>query len=116
MSTEFRNEPFTDLVKKRTRRRCARRWRSEKRAGREYPLVIGGERIMTDSKLDSFNPANRTQLVGAFKSYKRTRQQAVESAYQAFQSWKNTNAQDRADLYSASLRSFASASTTCLHG
>ena len=28
--------------------------------------MIGGERITTESKLDSFNPANRTQLVGSF--------------------------------------------------
>ena len=28
--------------------------------------MIGGERIKTDAKLDSINPANRTQVVGRF--------------------------------------------------
>ena len=29
--------------------------------GREYPLVIGGERIKTGDFLESINPANRTR-------------------------------------------------------
>jgi 1-pyrroline-5-carboxylate dehydrogenase len=100
MSTEFRNEPFTDFSKEENAqlmRAALEKVKSE--LGREYPLVIGGERIKTDSKLDSFNPANRTQLVGRFqKATKELANQAVESAYQAFQSWKNVAAQERADF------------------
>ena len=67
--------------------------------GREYPLVIGGERITTESKLDSFNPANRTQLVGRFnKATKELANKAVESAAEAFKSWRNTPAQQRAEF------------------
>ena len=82
------------------RRRCAPRSRKCKsELGREYPLVIGGERIETDAKLDSINPANRTQVVGRFqKATKELANQAVESANDAFQTWKNTSAQERADL------------------
>ena len=100
MSTEFRNEPFTDFSKEenaQAMRVALEKVKSE--LGREYPLVIGGERITTDSKLDSFNPANRTQLVGRFqKATKELANQAVESAYNAFQSWKNTDAKVRSDL------------------
>lgn len=100
MSTEFRNEPFTDFSKEenaQAMRAALEKVKSE--LGQEYPLVIGGERIMTDSKLDSHNPANRTQLVGRFqKTTKELATQAVESAYQAFQSWKNNDAQNRADF------------------
>src|SRR5467141_72586 len=100
MSSEFRNEPFSDFSKEenaQAMRAALAKVQSE--LGREYPLVIGGERITTDSKLDSYNPANRTQLVGRFqKATKELANQAVESAYKAFQSWKNTNAQERADL------------------
>ncbi len=100
MSTEFRNEPFTDFTKEenaQAMRAALEKVNSE--LGREYPLVIGGERITTDSKLDSFNPANRTELVGRFqKATKELANQAVESAYQTFQSWKTTNAKERADF------------------
>src|ERR1700687_962807 len=100
MSTEFRNEPLTDFSKEENAQ--AMRAALEKvkgELGREYPLVIGDDRITTASRLDSFNPANRTQLVGRFqKATKELANQAVESAYKAFQSWKNTNAQERADL------------------
>jgi 1-pyrroline-5-carboxylate dehydrogenase len=100
MSTEFRNEPFTDFSKEenaQAMRAALVRVKSE--LGREYPLVIGGERIMTDSKLDSYNPAHRTQLVGRFqKATKELANQAVESAYKAFQIWEKTDTQKRADF------------------
>ncbi|MEP6717734.1 MAG: L-glutamate gamma-semialdehyde dehydrogenase [bacterium] len=100
MSTEFRNEPFTDFSKEenvQAMRAALEKVKGE--LGREYPLVIGGERIMTDSKLDSYNPASRTQLIGRFqKATKDLANQAVESAHQTFQVWKNTVAKERADL------------------
>ncbi len=80
MPTEFRNEPFTDFTKEENAQ--AMREAIEKvhgQLGREYPLVIGGERITTDSKLDSLNPANRTQIGGRFnKATKERAGRAVE--------------------------------------
>jgi len=100
MPVEFRNEPLTDFTKEenaQAMRDAIQKVKSE--LGREYPLVIGGERITTESKLDSFNPANRTQLVGRFnKATKELAQRAVENAYEAFLSWRKTPAKDRADL------------------
>src|SRR5882762_4301654 len=100
MPTEFRNEPFTDFSKEENAQ--AMRTALEKVKGeldREYPLVIGDERITTDAKLQSINPANRTQIVGRFqKATKELANKAVESAYEAFQTWKNTSPQARADL------------------
>ena len=100
MPTEFRNEPFTDFSKEENAQ--AMRDAIEKvgaQLGREYPLVIGGERITTDSKLDSLNPANRTQVVGRFnKATKELAERAVEDAAKAFETWKNTPAEHRAEL------------------
>lgn len=100
MSTEFRNEPFTDFSKEenaQAMRAALEKVKSE--LGREYPLVIGGERITTDYKLESINPANRKQVVGKFqKATRELANQAVESAYEAFQTWKNTPASERAEL------------------
>ena len=100
MPTEFRNEPLTDFSKEdnaRAMRDALEKVKSD--LGREYPLVIDGQRIKTESKFESINPANRTQVVGRFQ--KATREQAnraVEAAQEAFQTWKATSAEERADL------------------
>jgi len=100
MPTEFRNEPLTDF----SREENAQAMRSalekvKDQLGGEYPLVIGHDRVTTEAKLDSFNPANRTQLVGRFnKATKELAARAVEAAQDAFQTWKNTPAQERAEL------------------
>src|SRR5215207_6916670 len=100
MPAEFRNEPFTDFTKEENAQ--AMRDAIEKvraQLGREYPLVIGGERIATGNMLDSFNPANRTQLVGRFnKATRELASRAVEEAAKAFETWKNVPAADRAAL------------------
>jgi acyl-CoA reductase-like NAD-dependent aldehyde dehydrogenase len=100
MPTEFRNEPFTDFSKEenaQAMRDAIAKVREQ--LGREYPLVIGGERIETGSKLDSINPANRTQVVGSFhKATKELASQAVEKAAEAFETWKHTPASERAEL------------------
>jgi 1-pyrroline-5-carboxylate dehydrogenase len=100
MPTEFQNEPFTDFNKEENAQ--AMRAALEKvkaQLGKEYPLVIGGERINTGDTLESINPANRTQVVGKFhKATKELANKAVESAAEAFQTWRNVPAQERADL------------------
>lgn len=100
MPTEFRNEPFTDFTKEENAaamRAALDKVKSE--LGREYPLVIGGERIKTGDTLESINPANRSQVVGKFhKATKDLANQAVESAYKAFQTWRNTPVEERIQL------------------
>src|SRR5688572_25716958 len=100
MPTEFRNEPLTDFSKEENAQamRDAIQKVSEQ-LGREYPLVIGGERIATGNFLESYNPANRTQLVGRFnKATKELANRAVEEAAKVFQTSKNVPAADRAAL------------------
>ncbi len=98
MATEFRNEPLTDFSKEENAaamRAAIERVKSE--LGREYPLIIGGERMKAESKFDSINPANRTQVVGKFqKATKELANRAVEAAYEAFQTWRNVPAEERA--------------------
>ncbi|HET7287449.1 MAG TPA: aldehyde dehydrogenase family protein, partial [Pyrinomonadaceae bacterium] len=100
MPAEFRNEPFTDFTKEenaQAMRDAIKKVQGE--LGREYPLVIGGERITTGDILESINPANRTQVVGRFnKATKELASRAVEEAAKAFETWKNTPATDRAEL------------------
>jgi 1-pyrroline-5-carboxylate dehydrogenase len=100
MPTEFRNEPFTDFSKEENiaaMRAALEKVRGE--LGREYPLVIGGERIKTGSTLESINPANRTEVIGRFhKATKELAGRAVETAYQTFETWRNVSAAERAQL------------------
>jgi 1-pyrroline-5-carboxylate dehydrogenase len=100
MSTEFRNEPFTDFTKEENAaamRAAIEKVRGE--VGKEYPLVIGGERIKTGDTLESINPANRTQVVGKFhKATKELANRAVETAAATFETWRNVPAQERVQL------------------
>jgi 1-pyrroline-5-carboxylate dehydrogenase len=100
MPTEFRNEPFTDFTNEENAQ--AMRAALDKVAselGREYPLVIGGERINTGDTLDSINPANRAQVVGTFhKATRELANKAVEKAAEAFKTWRNVPVAERAQL------------------
>jgi 1-pyrroline-5-carboxylate dehydrogenase len=100
MPTEFRNEPFTDFTKPenaQAMRAAIDKVKAE--LGQEYPLVIGGERIKTDGKIDSINPAKRTQMVGRFnKATQELANRAVETAAKTFETWKKVPAEDRAQF------------------
>src|ERR1043166_2022168 len=100
MPTEFRNEPLTDFTK--PENEAGMRAAIEKVAGQlgqEYPLVIGGERIKTGSTLETINPANRTQVVAKFhKATKDLANRAVETAAEAFKTWRNRPSDERAQL------------------
>jgi 1-pyrroline-5-carboxylate dehydrogenase len=100
MPTEFRNEPLTDFSK--AENAAAMRAAIQQvntQLGQEYPLVIAGERIQTEVKFDSINPANRLQVVGKFqKATKELANRAVEAAHETFQTWRNVPAEERAQL------------------
>jgi 1-pyrroline-5-carboxylate dehydrogenase len=100
MTTEFRNEPLTDFSKEENAQAMRAALEKVKRElGREYPLVIGGERINTGDTLESINPANRTEVVGKFhKATKELANKAVETAAEAFKTWRNVPAEERAEL------------------
>jgi 1-pyrroline-5-carboxylate dehydrogenase len=100
MTTEFRNEPLTDFTKEENAVAMRAAIEKVKRdLGREYPLVIGGQRITTEDKFDSINPANRTQVVGRFqKATKELANRAVETAHETFKTWSATPAAERTDL------------------
>jgi 1-pyrroline-5-carboxylate dehydrogenase len=100
MTTEFRNEPLTDFTKEENAAAMrAAIDRVKTQLGKEYPLVIGGERIETGSTLESINPANRTEVVGKFhKATKELAERAVETAFKTFQTWKSVPPDERAKL------------------
>src|SRR6185437_5374597 len=64
--------------------------------GREYDLIIGGERVRTPEKLKSVNPARPSELVGLHqKATPEIATRAIETAWGNFQRWSRTPAEDR---------------------
>src|SRR3972149_5681533 len=97
---EFRNEPFTDFSLEANRtamQNALAQVRLE--MGKEFPLVIGGERLSTYDKFYSRNPSNVDEIVAVLqKASPREVERAVETADRAFQSWSRVPAEERAAL------------------
>ena len=100
MPTEFRNEPLTDFsIEGNAAAMRAAISKVKSQLGREYPLVIAGERISTGDTLKSINPANRSEVVGSFhKATKELANRAVDTAHATFKTWSTTSAAERADI------------------
>lgn len=98
---EFKNEPFTDFSKPENAeamKAAIEKVRGE--LGREYPVVINGEKISLESKFKSYNPANKTEVVGVFSegdSDTSLVDKAIDAATEAFKSWRNVPAAERAE-------------------
>ena len=96
----FINEPFFDFTKEdnaRKMRAAIERVRGQ--LGREYDLIIGGQRVKTADKIKSLNPSKPSQVVGIHqKAGKEHVEPAMAAALKAFDSWKNTSFEERAGL------------------
>ena len=98
---EFRNEPFTDFSKAENAdamRSAIEKVRSE--LGREYPVVINGEKITLSDKFHSYNPARKGEVVGVFSEVDTDTSlvdKAIDAATEAFRVWRNVPAVDRAE-------------------
>jgi 1-pyrroline-5-carboxylate dehydrogenase len=67
--------------------------------GREYGLIIGGERVRTQDKIRSLNPARPNQVVGIHqKAGVEHAERAMAAALRAFESWSRVSAPERASL------------------
>lgn len=61
----YKHEPFTDFTQDANRKAFQEALQKvEGYLGRDYPLIIGGERIMTEEKIVSSNPANKEEVIG----------------------------------------------------
>jgi 1-pyrroline-5-carboxylate dehydrogenase len=95
--SEFRNEPVTDFTQP-ANRQAMEKAQEKVRAqlGREYDLIIAGERVRTQEKLKSVNPSRPNEIVGIHqKATPELAKRAVESAYEYFRVWSRTKPEDR---------------------
>ncbi len=95
---EFRNEPFTDFSKPEERQKMqAAVEQVRAQLGREYPLVIGGQRLMPEGRWKSVNPSRPDEAVGVFpKATREHAEQAIQAAERAFEGWRRVPAEQRA--------------------
>jgi 1-pyrroline-5-carboxylate dehydrogenase len=96
----FVNEPYTDFTKPenaQAMRRALEKVRSE--FGKEYELLIGGERRRSSSKFDSVNPSNPSEVIGVHqKGTEHDAREAVEAAYEYFPTWAAVSMERRAEM------------------
>ncbi len=96
----FRNEVVLDFSKEENARRMREaiaRVRDE--LGREYPLVIGGQRVKTEEKIRSVNPAKPSEVVGIHQKAGAAHvEPAMQAALRAFETWSVTPWETRAAL------------------
>lgn len=100
MVQPFKHEPATDFSKEENRKAFETALKQVKdQFGMEFPLVIGGERITTDDKLASNNPANKDQVIGyVSKATKGHVDAAMKAAEEAFETWRKWDPYARAEL------------------
>ena len=96
----FANEPFLDFKKPENARAMREALQHVAgQLGHEYGLIIGGERIKTQEKIRSLNPARPEQVVGVHqKAGAEHAEKAMAAALRAFESWKKVSAAERASL------------------
>ncbi|AXH99671.1 L-glutamate gamma-semialdehyde dehydrogenase [Sporosarcina sp. PTS2304] len=96
----YKHEPFTDFTNEDNRKAYEEGLKLvESYLGQDYPLIIGGERIMTDKKLASTNPSNKEELIGNVSQASRElAEKAMETAKETFKTWRKVKPEQRADV------------------
>ncbi len=61
----------------------------EAQLGRDYPLVIGGEKIFTEKKTASINPCKKSEVIGyASNASQELADKAIRTAYETYDFWR----------------------------
>lgn len=98
MSTPFVNEPFSnfdDPAIAAKMQQAIDRVRSE--LGRDYPLVIDGQKVKSPSAIASVDPSNPDTVVGRVGEGKREHaERALQTALERFKTWQYVAAEERA--------------------
>ncbi|MED4571569.1 L-glutamate gamma-semialdehyde dehydrogenase [Brevibacillus agri] len=95
---DFVNEPTLDFTKpEHVREMKDALSKVEQELGREFPLHIGSEKIMTDKKITSINPGQVDQVIGYMSSSSQElAEKAMNTALSTFETWKHVPAAERA--------------------
>ena len=96
----YKHEPFTDFSQEANYNAYVEALNKvEGYLGQDYPLIIGGERITTEDKIVSYNPAKKTEVIGRVsKASKDLAEKAMQAADETFKTWKKVDPAIRADV------------------
>lgn len=98
--TPFTNEALVDFSREENKSLMRAALDKVKRElGQDYPLHIGGRKVMTEAKEVSINPGDISQVIGRVSQASiEDAEEALQAALQAFESWKKVPARDRAEF------------------
>jgi 1-pyrroline-5-carboxylate dehydrogenase len=94
----FVNQPFTDFSQSENAQAIrAELAKVKSELGKNYPLIINGEKIETGRKGKSLNPSNPSEVVGyVAQANAEQANQAVETAAARFKTWQYVSVEERA--------------------
>lgn len=100
MVTAYRHEPLTDFTVDENKLVFMEALKQvNSHLGKEYPLIINGERVTSGAVIASYNPARKTELIGTVSAAnKELAEEAMQAAYSAFSVWKKWSPEARAHL------------------
>lgn len=97
---KYKHEPLIDFSVKENKEAYEEALaKVEAELGADYPLIIGGDRITTEDKIISYNPAKKTEVIGSVsKASKELAEKAMQVADETFKTWKKVKPEVRADV------------------
>ena len=97
---DFANEAFQNFSKPEAQEEMKKALADvQKGYGKEYDLVIGGKHLKAPDQFASHNPSNPEEIVGLFQlGTPDIGTKAIETAQKAFETWKYTPAEKRAEF------------------
>jgi len=98
MISEFKNTAYLDYSVEANRQAMESALKQvEAQTAREYPLFIDGKDVRTGELLKSYNPCEKTQVLGTFHMAGRKEVDlAMQAALRAFESWRHVDPKERA--------------------
>ncbi|WP_462412755.1 L-glutamate gamma-semialdehyde dehydrogenase [Neobacillus sp. Marseille-QA0830] len=100
MVQPYKHEPLTDFSIEENRQAYLQALKTvEGYLGKDYDLIIGGEKVSTEDKIISVNPAKKEEVIGRVsKANQELAEKAMQAAVEAFKTWKKTKPETRADV------------------
>src|SRR5579872_5041984 len=98
--SNFRNETYKDfsLPKEKAAMENALK-QARASLGKEYPILIGSEKIKSNDFIISRNPARPNEIVGKFsKGTIGLAQRSLDTAAKTFETWRNHDPYERANI------------------